>query len=89
MLAARSLQLERQGILNAALKGTDLRRWAPLEPAARAALERWVEERALSARGFHRTWRVARTLADLEQTGSVAKRHALEAMGYRLADGAG
>jgi magnesium chelatase family protein len=87
--AGRALQLDRQGTLNSALRGADLRQWAPLEPAARAALERWAEERALSARGFHRSWRVARTLADLEQAGSVAERHVLEALGYRLADGAG
>jgi magnesium chelatase family protein len=86
VLAARGLQLGRQGVLNAALRGADLRRWAPLDPAARAALERWADERALSARGFHRAWRVARTLADLEGAGAVAERHVLEALGYRLAD---
>jgi magnesium chelatase family protein len=86
VLAARRVQLERQGALNSALRGSDLRCWAPLEPAARAALERWAAERGLSARGFHRAWRVARTLADLESAAGVAERHILEALGYRLAD---
>jgi magnesium chelatase family protein len=88
VLAARQVQLERQGSLNSALRAPDLRRWAALKPAARAALERWARERALSARGFHRAWRVARTLADLDLEGApaVAERHVLEALGYRLAD---
>jgi magnesium chelatase family protein len=86
VLASRALQLQRQGSLNAALRPADLRRWAPLEPAARAALERWAGERGLSARGFHRAWRVARTLADLESAAAVAERHIMEALGYRLAD---
>jgi magnesium chelatase family protein len=40
----------------------------------------------LSARGFHRAWRVARTLADLESEAAVAERHVMEALAYRLAD---
>jgi magnesium chelatase family protein len=86
VLAARAVQLERQDTLNSGLRGAELRRWAPLEPAARVALERWAGERGLSARGFHRAWRVARTLADLESAATVAERHVLEALGYRLAD---
>jgi len=86
VLAARGLQLRRQGKLNAALRAADLRQWAPLEPKARATLEQWSGERALSARAFHRAWRVARTLADIEGAAAVAERHVLEALGYRLAD---
>jgi magnesium chelatase family protein len=86
VLAARTVQLERQDVLNSGLRGAELRRWAPLEPAARVALERWAGEKGLSARGFHRAWRVARTLADLESAATVAERHVLEALGYRLAD---
>lgn len=86
VLAARALQMQRQGMLNSALRAPDLRRWARLQPAARAALDRWARERALSARAFHRTWRVARTLADLESAPELAEHHVLEALGYRLAD---
>jgi magnesium chelatase family protein len=39
----------------------------------------------LSARGYHRVIRVARTIADLEGSEPVAKRHVAEAAGYRLA----
>jgi len=37
----------------------------------------------LSARGYHRVLRVSRTLADLEGTGTVARRHVAEALSYR------
>ncbi|HXM54833.1 MAG TPA: YifB family Mg chelatase-like AAA ATPase [Candidatus Dormibacteraeota bacterium] len=86
VLEARRVQLERQGGLNAALRPAQLRRWAPLAPAARVALERWAGARGLTARGFHRAWRVARTLADLEGGGPVQERHVMEALGYRLVE---
>jgi len=37
----------------------------------------------LSARGFHRTLRVARTLADLDGAERVARVHVAEALSYR------
>ncbi|HSR25518.1 MAG TPA: ATP-binding protein, partial [Candidatus Eisenbacteria bacterium] len=86
VLEARRLQEERQGRLNAALRPAQLRRWAPLSPAARSALERWAGRRGLSARGFHRAWRVARTLADLEGGSPIQERDVMEALGYRLVE---
>jgi magnesium chelatase family protein len=85
-LAARMTQMERQGKLNAALRAADLRRWAPLAPAARVTLERWAGDRRITARGFHRTWRVARTLADMEGAAAIAEPHVMEALGYRHAE---
>ena len=38
---------------------------------------------SLSARGYHRTLRVARTLADLDSEGKVARIHIAEALSYR------
>ena len=81
--AARAVQFERQGMLNSALRARDLRAHAALG-ASRATLERWAAERGLTARGFHRSWRVARTLADLEGAGQICEHHVLEALGYRL-----
>ena len=41
----------------------------------------------LSARGYHRVLRVARTLADLDGAGTVGRVHLAEALSYRaLAD---
>jgi magnesium chelatase family protein len=85
-LRARSRQAERQGMLNSALGAAQLRRWAPLGAVARRGLERWAGEAKLSARAFHRAWRVARTLADLDDAADVEERHVMEALGYRLVD---
>jgi len=86
VVAARATQLARQGCLNAQLKPARLRQLAALEPASRRTLERWAEQRGLTARGFHRAWRVARTSADLDRAAQIAERHILEALGYRLQD---
>jgi magnesium chelatase family protein len=86
VLAARCLQLDRQGCLNAQLKPARLRQMAALDAASRQTLERWSEQRGLTARGFHRAWRVARTSADLDGSDQISERHILEALGYRLND---
>jgi magnesium chelatase family protein len=86
VLAARRRQLERQGCLNAQLKPARLRQMASLDGGSRQTLERWSEQRGLTARGFHRAWRVARTSADLECADGIGERHILEALGYRLND---
>ena len=88
VIAARGRQLDRQGCLNAMLKPARLRRQAELDPASRHALERWAEHQGLSARGFHRAWRVARTTADLDESDQIREQHVLEALGYRLQDAA-
>ena len=86
VIAARRRQLARQGCLNAQLKPARLRQLASLDAGSRQTLERWAEQRGLTARGFHRAWRVARTSADLESADAIAERHILEALGYRLND---
>ncbi|HYA81152.1 MAG TPA: YifB family Mg chelatase-like AAA ATPase [Methylocystis sp.] len=52
--------------------------------AAGTALVREASERfALSARGFHRVLKLARTIADLEGAGAVSRGHLAEALSYR------
>ncbi len=86
VLAARARQQARQGCLNAQLKPSRLRHLAAMEPGSKRTLEHWSEQKGLTARGFHRAWRVARTAADLEGSELIADRHVLEALGYRLHD---
>jgi magnesium chelatase family protein len=88
VVAARTRQIARQGCLNAQLKPARLRQLARLEASSRQTLERWAEQRGLTARGFHRAWRVARTAADLEGIDAIGDAHVLEALGYRLNDAA-
>src|SRR4029077_3922319 len=58
VLAARARQQRRQGCLNAQLKPSKLRHVAAMEPGSKRTLERWSEQKGLTARGFHRAWRV-------------------------------
>src|SRR3989442_1504258 len=86
VVMARRRQLDRQGALNAQLKPARLRQLAGLSPPSRRTLERWSAQRGMTARGFHRVWRVARTAADLDGSEEIAEHHVLEALGFRLQD---
>ena len=82
--AARRRALERSGTLNAALDEHGLNEFAPLSKAASATLQGELEKGRLTARGLHRVWRVARTLADLdENAGVVEESNVLTALSMR------
>jgi magnesium chelatase family protein len=53
------------------------------EPAGLKLLREAADALALSARGYHRTLRVARTLADLDAAEGVGRIHIAEALSYR------
>ncbi len=63
---AREAAVGRQGCLNSRLDGSRLDRFAPLDTGGRAVLRDRLERGRLSARGYHRVRRVARTIADLD-----------------------
>jgi magnesium chelatase family protein len=54
-----------------------------IDPDARALLQTAADRLGLSARGYHRVLKVARTIADLEQSSSVGSPHIAEALRYR------
>lgn len=84
---ARALQLQRyagKGLrTNAEADGELLEQVAPLDEPSRKLLTQAIDRFRLSARGFHRVLRVARTLADLEGGGAVKQVHVAEALTYR------
>jgi magnesium chelatase family protein len=55
----------RQGCLNSRLSGVQLDAHAPIDDRGRSVLRDRLEHDRLSARGYHRVRRVARTIADL------------------------
>lgn len=86
VLDARARQLARgaRARVNAQLSGPELKKHAPLNAAGRRLLERAADRLHLSARGFHRIVRVARTIADLNGADVITNEHLMEALQYRL-----
>jgi magnesium chelatase family protein len=87
--AARAVQAARfagqDGVrVNADLEGTALEDIAMPDAEGKALLDRVAEKFRLSARGYHRVLRVARTIADLEGAERVAAPHVAEAVSYRV-----
>ena len=88
VLAARERQTSRpaRARVNAQLTGPELKKWAALDQAGRTLLERSAERLHLSARGFHRVIRVARTIADLAGAEAITVGHLGEALQYRFVE---
>lgn len=87
---ARQIQSERfrgQRIFSNAQMGVrEVRLYCPLEQNAQQLLERAIDHLNLSARGYHRVLKVARTIADLEQSEIIKAAHIAEAIQYRSSE---
>ena len=88
--AARQLQAARfadspDAQVNADAQGDTLERIATPDAEGRALLSKVAERFQLSARGYHRVLRVARTIADLDAAETVGRTHVAEAVSFRLA----
>ena len=83
VLIARQRQIERQGTTNAQVPAARLDDVAALHDASWALLENAADTLGLSARGVHRTLRVARTIADLGECRAIESSHIAEALTFR------
>ena len=80
VLAARERMARRGRRANADLTVAEVRRHCSLDPAAERLVAAAVKERRLSARGYHRLLRVARTVADLGGNDDVGREHLASAL---------
>jgi magnesium chelatase family protein len=80
---AREHQLRRAGYANAQLQPAAIQRDCVLDSQSQFILRRSMEQLALSARAYHRILKVARTIADLDDSEQITVHHLTEAIQYR------
>ena len=88
---ARRMQIERfQSVRktrnNAQMSSSQLRQFCRLNPECQSILKSSVQEMGLSARAHDKILRVARTIADLEESLTIDTAHLQEAVNYRMLD---
>jgi magnesium chelatase family protein len=86
VIAAQKRQLERQGKLNKNLNGKEIEQYCRLSETESLFLSKAMHSMNLSMRAYHRTMRVARTIADLDCAERVNQQHLAEALSFRSFD---
>lgn len=81
--SARQLQLQRQQCLNAHLDNAQIEQFCALDTPSQQLLSQAIDKLRLSARGYHRLLKLARTIADLGQQPDITLACISEAIGYR------
>lgn len=84
VIHARQIQLRRQGKTNGTLSTEEIKKYCALGAGEQSFMATAIERLGLSARAYHRVLKVARTIADLNESTRVEKPHITEALGYRF-----
>jgi len=80
---SRFKKLGRDISTNSEMNVKDLSNIVKLKKEVRDLLDDSAERLALSARAYHRVIKIARTIADLENSSEIEANHVLEAIQYR------
>lgn len=72
-----------QKVFNSRLQGEDLERFCTLQKEEKQILDTAITRFGISARGVDKILRVARSIADLELSEQIQKKHLMEALSYR------
>ncbi len=89
--SGRALQAQRYAhhdptMVNAHLNARMVRQYCQLDNSGQSIIKAAIDRLGLSARAYHRLLKVARTIADLEDSDTIAARHVSEAIQYRALD---
>ncbi|MDR2166987.1 MAG: YifB family Mg chelatase-like AAA ATPase [Clostridiales bacterium] len=71
---------------NAELSGGLIEKYCPLDEESKALIGKVYDVMGLSARGYHKILKLARTIADLEASENIKAAHIAEAVQYRALD---
>ena len=84
---ARDIQIKRFRSLpiksNAEMSPKQMKKFASLDDQSILLLKQAISKLNLSARAFHRVIKIARTIADLENSPKIKSNHVAEALQYR------
>ena len=83
VIDARAIQMRRQGIINARLDNQTLKKVCPLNQQQQNFLDQAINSYNLTARGFHRLLKIARSIADLSAIEVPDIPQYQEALSYR------
>lgn len=84
---ARKIQYDRAKKCNALLSNRELETYCVLSPADQKFMQSAIENLGLSMRSYHRSIKVARSIADLAACSHIQRCHLAEALSYRALDG--
>ena len=88
---AREIQKERLGnegtLTNSEMKIPQIKKYCQIDSSSQNLLRKYVDSAKLSARGYHRVLKAARTVADLEGRENISSDNLNEALSYRLREG--
>ena len=83
---ARTIQLQRNNTLNSQLTHQQIDDACTLKQSDQMLLQQAIEKLQLSARAYHRILKLARTIADMDDSQNIKKKHLMEAINYRSLD---
>lgn len=81
------IQKKRQGgKYNSKLNASEIRKYCELDKESADFMKSAYEKLGLSIRGYYKIVKVARTIADIEESDNINVNHLMEALAYRMSD---
>ena len=73
-----------QGLTNSEMEIPQIKKYCQIDSKSQNLLRKYVDSGKLSARGYHRVLKLARTIADLDNSENILYNHLSEALMFRI-----